>query len=280
MRVENLFTVQTGTWSTHPVYCESVTFKNVVFHSGADGMDVDSCRHVIIDGWAFETSDDCISFKSGRGEEANTINRVCEDVHISNCTFDDKNFACIGIGSEISAGVRNVVIEHCKCTGARSHAITSRAGLGAARLREHYGERFEATGAKQGFLWLNNLNSGKQDAFPVPGDAGIPLFREFHLSNIHVTDLPMLVQATETDPRKPLVGFSLINVTGNWERGIALANMKNVVVRKVKVTGSTAADHISKRDWPGTRGCREIDPAKMPKVPDAVPAPEKPYEFK
>jgi len=215
VRVENLFTVQTGMWSTHPVYCENVTFKNVVFHSGADGIDVDSCRNVTIDGCTFETSDDCISLKSGRGLEANTINRPCEDVHITNCTFNDKNFACIGIGSETSAGVRNVVIEHCKCVGARSHAIyiKSRPGRGAF-VENITVNDFEASGAKQGFLRLNNLNSGLQDANPVPGDAGIPLFREFHFSNIRVTDLPMLVQATEIHPRKPLVGFSLSNVTG------------------------------------------------------------------
>jgi len=77
VRVENCFTSQTGMWSTHPVYSKNVTFKNVVIHSGADGIDVDSCRHVIIDGCTFETSDDCISLKSGRGEEANVINRPC-----------------------------------------------------------------------------------------------------------------------------------------------------------------------------------------------------------
>ncbi len=85
---------------------------------------------------------------------------------------------------------------------------------------------FEASGAKQGFLRLNNLNSGKQDEFPVPGDAGIPEFRNFKFSNIRVTDDAVLVQATEIHPRKPLVGFSLINVTGTCKSGIALANMK------------------------------------------------------
>jgi len=282
VRVENLFTVQTGMWSTHPVYCENVTFKNVVFHSGADGVDVDSCKNVTIDGCTFETSDDCISLKSGRGEEANTINRVCEDVHITNCTFNDKTFACIGIGSETSAGVRNVVIEHCKCIGARSHAIyiKSRPGRGAF-VENITVNDFEASGAKQGFLRLNNLNSGKQDEFPVSGDAGIPLFREFHFSNIRVTDMPMLVQATEIHPRKPLVGFSLVNVTGTCAKGIALANMKDVVIRNVKVTGFDGPLlSISNVTGVGLAGAVTIDPAKMPKVPDAVPAPEKPYELK
>ncbi len=180
VRVENCFTSQSGMWSIHPVYCENVKFKNVTFNSGADGIDVDSCRHTVIDGCTFDTGDDCISLKSGRGEEAYTINRPCEDVHISNCTFNDRNFACIGIGSETSAGVRNVVIEHCKCVGARSHAIyiKSRPGRGAY-VENITVNDMDVSGAKQGFLRLNNLNSGKQDEFPVPGDAGIPEFREF-----------------------------------------------------------------------------------------------------
>jgi hypothetical protein len=282
VRVENLFTVQTGMWSTHPVYCENVTFKNVVIHSGADGIDVDSCRHVTIDGCTFETSDDCISLKSGRGEEARTINRPCEDVRILNCTFNDKNFACIGIGSETSAGVRNVVIEHCKCVGARSHAIyiKSRPGRGAF-VENITVNDFEASGAKQGFLRLNNLNSGKQDEYPVPGEAGIPLFREFHFSNIRVTDMPVLVQAAEIHPRKPLVGFSFTNVTGTCEKGITLANMKNVVIGNVKVTGFDGPLlSISNVMGVGLAGTAQIDPAKMPKVPDAVPEPEKAYELK
>ena len=133
VNVENCFTSQTGMWSIHPVYCDNVTFKNVTINSGADGIDVDSCKHVVIDGCTFETGDDCISLKSGRGAEANTINRPCEDVRIANCTFNDRTFACIGIGSETSAGIRDVVVEHCKCIGARSHAvyIKSRPGRGA-----------------------------------------------------------------------------------------------------------------------------------------------------
>ena len=281
VRVEDCVTIQTGMWSTHPVYCENVTFKNVVFHSGADGIDVDSCRNVTIDGCTFETSDDCISLKSGRGEEGNTIDRPCENVRISNCTFSDKYFACIGIGSETSAGIRNVVIEQCKCLSARSHAIyiKSRPGRGAF-VENIVVNGFEASGARQGFLRINNLNSGKQDEFPVPGDAGIPLFREFHFSNIRVTDLPLLVKATEIHPRKPLVGFSLTNVTGSCKHGIELANMKNVVIRNVKLTGLEGPLlSISNVTGVGLAGAAAIDPAELPKVPDAVSQPETPYKL-
>jgi polygalacturonase len=282
VRVENCFTSQAGMWSIHPTYCENVTFKDVVVHSGADGIDVDSCRQVVIDGCTFETGDDCISLKSGRGEEAYTINRPTEDVRIANCTFNDRNFACIGIGSETSAGIRNVLVQHCKCEGARSHAIyiKSRPGRGAF-VENILVNDLDVSGARQGFLRVNNLNSGRQDQFPVPGDAGIPKFANFRFSNIRVTDVPALVQATEIHPRKPLIGFSLTNVTGTCKRGITLANMKNVVIRNVKVTGFEgpliSIDNVS---GVGLAGAAKLDPAKLPKVPDPVPAPEKPYELR
>ncbi len=282
VNVQDCFTSQSGMWSIHPVYCENVTFKNLTVNSGADGIDVDSCKHTVIDGCTFDTSDDCISLKSGRGEEAYTINRPCEDVRISNCTFSDRFFACIGIGSETSAGVRDVVVEHCKCVGARTQAIyiKSRPGRGAY-VENITVNDFEASGAKQGFLRLNNLNSGKQDEFPVPGDAGIPEFRNFKFSNIRVTDEAMLVQATEIHPRKPLVGFSLTNVTGRCKSGITLANMRDVVIRNVKVTGYDgpliSIDNVT---GVGLAGAAKLDPAKMPKVPEPVAEPEKAYELK
>ena len=236
----------------------------------------------MIDGCTFETGDDCISLKSGRGEEAYTINRPTEEVRIANCTFNDRNFACIGIGSETSAGIRNVVVEHCKCVGARSHAIyiKSRPGRGAF-IENITVSDLDVSGVGQGFLRLNNLNSGKQDEFPVPGDEGIPKFANFHFSNIRVTDVPALVQATEIHPHKPLIGFSLTNVTGTCKSGIALANMKNVVIRNVKVTGFDgpllSIDNVT---GVGLAGAAKLDPTKQPKIPDAVVEPEKPYELR
>jgi polygalacturonase len=281
VRLENCSTSQAGMWSIHPTYCENIAFKNLMIQSGADGIDVDSCKHVLIDGCDFSTADDCISLKSGRGEEGYTINRPTEDVRISNCTFADSYFACIGIGSETSAGIRNVHIDHCKCTGARTHAIyiKSRPGRGAF-IEDIFVNDFDAAGARQGFLRLNTLNSGKNDEFPVPGDEGIPTVRNFRFSNIHVDDLPALVQGVEIHPSKPLIGFSLTNVTGTCSSGIALANVKNAVIRNIKVTGYTgpllSVDNVT---GSGLAGAAKIDPAKMPKVPEPIAAPATPYQL-
>jgi polygalacturonase len=238
VRVEGCQTLQYGMWAIHPVYCENLAFKQLSIQSGADGIDVDSCKHVVIDGCTFDTGDDCISLKSGRGEEGYTLLRTTEDVHISNCTFSDQNFACIGIGSETSGGIRNARIEHCKFLYARSHAvyIKSRPGRGAF-IEDIAMSDLDVRGAQQGFLRLNFLSSGKHDEDQVPGMDGIPTVRNYHFDRIHVEDLPLLVKGDEIDARKPLDGFSLTNVTGTCHKGILLANMRNVVLDGIQVTG-------------------------------------------
>lgn len=236
--VRDIVTQQNDMWSVHPVYCDDISFLNVTVNGGADGIDVDSCRRVVIDGCTFETGDDCISLKSGRGLEGNRINRPTEDVVIRNCTFRDRNWACIGIGSETSAGIRKVRVDNCRCLGARTFAIyiKTRPGRGAF-IEDIVMTRLEVSGAGQGFLRLNTLDSGKQDEAPVPGPDGIPTVRDIHFSQIRVTDVPVLVDAVSLNPDKPLDGFSLSDVTGTCAKGIRLANMRNAVLKDIHVTG-------------------------------------------
>jgi polygalacturonase len=278
VRVEDCNTQQFGMWSIHPVYCENITFKNLVIKSGADGIDVDSCRHTVIDGCTFDTGDDCISLKSGRGAEAYTLLRTTVDVRISNCSFVDANFACIGIGSETSGGIRGVRIEHCKFLGARSYAIyiKSRPGRGAF-IEDISADDLDVSGMQAGFLRINMLDSGKQDEFPVAGDEGIPTVRNFRFSNVRVVDVPTLVNASAIHPRKPLDGFTLSNVTGTCGKGIALANIKNARLSGIKVTGYTGP-LLSIANVTGT-GLAGATPVDAPKLPDPVPPPATPYQL-
>jgi polygalacturonase len=279
VNVENVYTEQTGMWSIHPLYCENVTFKNVVIKSGADGIDVDSCKNVVIDGCDFDTTDDCISLKSGRGIEGYTIGRPTEDVTITNCTFKDKVWACIGIGSETSGGIRNVHVDKCKCLGAGTFAIyiKSRPGRGAF-IEDIYMNDLEVSGAKNGFLRFNILNSGIADpANLVPGDEGIPTIKNFSFSNIKVTDVPVLVDGVGIHQNKPLDGFTLTNVTGTCGKGISLANIKNAKLSNIKVTGFEGP-LLSTYNVTGTglTGATKLEAAK---IPDPILPPATPYKL-
>ena len=277
--VQDVYTQGNDMWSTHPVYCENVTFKNVTIHSGADGIDVDSCRHVVIDGCDFETRDDCISLKSGRGMEGNTIGVPCEDVHITNCTFRDAIWACIGIGSETSGGIRNVHVEHCKCLGAKTFAIyiKSRPGRGAF-IEDIFMNDLEVSNTGLGFLRINILNSGLQDPAPVPGNDGIPTIRNYSFNNIRVQDVPVLVQADEIHPGKPLTGLTLTNISGTCGKGITLANVHNAVLKNITVTGFSGP-LLSTYATTGT-GLAGATPIPAPKVQDPIPSPATPYVLK
>jgi len=279
--VEDVYTQQFGMWSTHPVYCENVTFKNVTFKSAADGIDVDSSRHTIIDGCTFETGDDSISLKSGRGAEGNLIGRVCDDTLITNCTLSDSGFACIGIGSETSAGVRNVRIEKCKFIHARSHAIfiKSRIGRGAF-IEDVSATDCDVSGMGQGFLQITNTTTGKSDgADSVMGNPGIPLFRNFRFSNIRVTDVPMLVDVRNMTPDKPLDGLTLTDLTGTAKKGIVLVNVKNAHLSGIKVTGFDGP-LLSTAHATGTGLAAAVAfDGPPPKLPDPLPEPTTPYQL-
>jgi polygalacturonase len=276
LSVTDVYTEQNGMWSTHPVYCDDVVFRNVIVKGGADGIDVDSCRRVTIDHCDFDTVDDCISLKSGRGMEGNVLGRPTEDVVITDCVFRDHRWACIGIGSETSGGIRRVRVERCQCLSAYTFAIyiKSRPGRGAF-IEDIVMRDLTVSGAKAGFLRLNFLDSGKQDQFPVAGFDGIPTVRNFTFDRIKVTDAPVLVEAVNIHPDKPLDGFTFTNITGTAGKGITLANMKNVTLKNVNVTVAEGPKlAISNVTGKGLEGAVALKAAERP---PAVVATEPPY---
>ncbi|UYY58152.1 glycoside hydrolase family 28 protein [Sphingomonas sp. S2-65] len=275
LSVTDLHTEQNDMWSIHPVYCDDVLFRGVTVNGKADGIDVDSCRRVAIDKCNFDTVDDCISLKSGRGLEGTTIGRPTEDVTITDCTFRDHRWACIGIGSETSGGVRRVLVERCQFLKAHTFSVylKSRPGRGAF-IEDITMRDLDVSGAGYGFLRLNFLDSGKQDQFPVPGFEGIPRVGNFVFERIRVKDVPILVEAVNIHPEKPLQGFVLRDITGTCGHGITLANMRDVTLEGINVNvfsgPKLAAVNVTGR---GLEGAAKLVPTERPPavVPSATP---------
>lgn len=281
LRFEDFSTDYYLMWSMHPTYCQHLVFRNLTIRStggNGDGIDVDSCKHVLIDGCDISTGDDCISLKSGRGMEGYSILYATEDVHIKNCTFADSIFACIGIGSETSGGIRNVKIEQCRFVQAKTHAIyiKSRPGRGAF-IENITVDDIDVSGMQGGFLRFNILASGLQDQVPVPGLEGIPTIKDFHFSNIRVKDVPVLVDGVGIHPDKPLEGFSLVNVSGTCKKGISLANINKAKIAHINVSGYEGPLlSINNVSGKGLDGAVQIDALK---VQPMITVPEKPYKL-
>ena len=112
---------QAGFWNVHLLYSKEIHVDGIqirshsVFAPRTDGIDVDSCCHVLIENCLTECHDDSICIKSGRDQDGWRVGRKTADVTIRNCTI----LAGFGvtIGSEISGGVENIHIHHIRFEG-------------------------------------------------------------------------------------------------------------------------------------------------------------------
>ncbi len=224
-------------WATHPTFCIHLVIRNLDIQGERDGIDVDSCRDVWIEDCRIDTGDDCISLKSGRGLDGARLGKPVENVNITDCTLVCRRFACIGIGSEISAGVRGVRIERCRLTAA-THAIYLKSRIGRAGVSESiFGSDLEVLGG--GFLRLNLVSGGNTNTVddPVEGLIGYPAAWVLNFSGIRLANATAIVEATQTSPAMPVLQLTLANITGTAKKGIALANIRDAALSGIDVAG-------------------------------------------
>ncbi|WP_339710717.1 glycoside hydrolase family 28 protein [uncultured Kriegella sp.] len=102
-------------WMIHPVECTNLIFKNLTLKSHGpnnDGIDPDMSKNILIEDCILDVGDDNIAIKSGRDEEAWRIGVPSENIIVRGCTAL-RGHGGLVIGSEMSAGVKNVLVENC-----------------------------------------------------------------------------------------------------------------------------------------------------------------------
>ncbi|WP_242146451.1 glycoside hydrolase family 28 protein [Sphingomonas sp. BAUL-RG-20F-R05-02] len=113
-------------WNLHLYRCDGVEVRQAHFHvpddykqaPSTDGIDLDSCRNVLVDGCTFSVTDDCIAAKGSKGPHAleDKDSPPVEHIRVQGCHFrrGHQAFTC---GSEATL-VRDVVVENCRLTSA------------------------------------------------------------------------------------------------------------------------------------------------------------------
>ncbi len=189
---------------------------------------------------ALDTGDDAILLKSGRGLNGARLGKPVEDVLITGCTLRCSRFAAIGIGREISGGVRNIRIEHSKLSG-KIHAIDLKTRIGRAGVRENIvGDDLNILSG--GFLRINLTVGGNANTAddPVEGLVGYPSAKNLSFSNVRLANVTGVVDAVQVAPEKPVEGFSLTNISGTATKGIDLQHVKGAVLRDITSTALRA----------------------------------------
>lgn len=112
-------------WNLHLYRCEDLVVRNARFvvpddykqAPSTDGIDLDSCQRVLVEGCYFSVTDDCIAAKGSKGPHAleDKDSPPVIDVRVRNCEFK-RGHAVITLGSEATL-VRDVLVEDCRVTG-------------------------------------------------------------------------------------------------------------------------------------------------------------------
>jgi polygalacturonase len=263
--IEGIKLVNSPSWTINPVRCSNVTIDKITISNpsdspNTDGINPDSCKYVHISNCHVDVGDDCITIKSGTEKSEYKIS--CENITIVNCTLT-RGHGGVVIGSEMSGGVKNVVISNCIFEGTdRGIRLKTRRGRGGTVedirvsnlvmknvmcpfvIHQYY---FCGEGGKEKIVW---------DKDPYPVNSGTPVFRHIHFSNITVrdanasagfiyglTEMPVEdivfdnISITMAENASPGIPAMMSNLEPMKKKGFICCNVRNICFDRVIVRG-------------------------------------------
>ncbi|MFC5282069.1 glycoside hydrolase family 28 protein [Pedobacter alpinus] len=108
-------------WNLHPLMSSNLTIRNLNiknpdYAQNGDGLDIESCKNVLVEGSVFDVGDDAICIKSGKDEEGRKRNMPTENVIIRNNIVYAGHGGFV-VGSEMSGGAKNIFVSDCSFIG-------------------------------------------------------------------------------------------------------------------------------------------------------------------
>lgn len=108
-------------WNIHPLLIEdlivrNITVRNPWFSQNGDGLDVESCKNVVIENSSFDVGDDAICIKSGKDKDGRDRGVPCENIIVKN-NIVYHGHGGVTVGSEMSGGVKNLHVSNCTFMG-------------------------------------------------------------------------------------------------------------------------------------------------------------------
>ncbi len=237
-------------WNLHPLMCEDltvrdVTAKNPWYAQNGDGIDVESCKNVLIENSVFDVGDDGICIKSGRDEQGRLRGKPTENLIVRNCVVYHAHGGFV-IGSEMSGGARNLYVYDCTFIGT------------------DIGLRFKTTRGRGGVvenIFVKNINmkdipgeailfdmyyaavdpvalAGEKREAPkvelLPVTEATPIFRNFYISNV-VADGAEKSIFVRGLPEMNISNIFLNDITIQAKKGIEIEEAKGIYLKNVKV---------------------------------------------
>lgn len=236
--LSNLTVTEPPSWTIHYIYSNNITCNNlnIVTYGirNGDGIDPDSSTDSYIFNCTFDTGDDCIAIKSGKNPEGYLVAKPTKNVRITNCDFTRGHG--ISIGSEMSGGVSDVLVQDCKA-GALIHGMQ----IKGTKERGGYVKNVTVTDCQllqiTVFSAVNYNNDGA--AAPEP-----PTFENFVFKNIDLSNASL---------KEPVIDINGFTDAAHKLKNVTFSNIKMPDDAKVMVKD---ADGVTFKDMKSPSGAK------------------------
>lgn len=231
-------------WNIHPLYCTNFTMnkaiiKNKFSAQNGDGIDLESCQNCEIANSVFEVGDDGICIKSGKNKEARKIQIPTKNVWIHDCKVFDAHGGFV-VGSEMSRGVSNILVENCLFSGTdigvRFKSAIGRGGvveditIRNIQMNKIIAEAFIFT---MGYVLVNIEDANEGSVTYDKED--IPEFKNIYLDNIKCNGAGIGIKINGLK-ELPIHNIYFNNIDIKADKGIDLSLCENIDFKNVKIT--------------------------------------------
>ncbi len=241
------FTAQNSPfWTIHPVLSTNITARNFRSVSdtsvvNTDGFDPEGCSDVLIQNATIQVGDDAVAIKAGRDRDGMTYYKPSENIVIQKSTMLSR-WGGVTIGSEMSAGVRNVYVEDSTfggAGGALHYGFFIKSAITRGGFIENIYARRITAGTVDSFIYL----TGHYVAGAVIGPTAFATFNNINVDTATVartTNQPFFIAGS--DATKPATGIHLSNINVTASAAPALAagsgHYQNLTTANVVVNGT------------------------------------------
>jgi hypothetical protein len=214
-------------WTIHCIYCENVVVRGITvdnYGPNNDGVDVDSCRNVVIEHCEFNTGDDSVVLKSGLNEDGWRVGRPTENVVLRHCLMK-QGHGVLSIGSEMSGDVRNVFAHNCSSRG-NDCGVRLKSARGRGGLVENvWVEDMDWADVRSTAIYFTTFYT----AWAVTAQGRAPVFRNLNLRNIRCDGADAAARIVGLEER-PLMGVTLDRLRISSRTGIAATNVTSLKI--------------------------------------------------
>ena len=234
--IEGVTLMNSPAWNIHPLYCTNFTLKdakvkNTAYAQNGDGLDLESSKNCEIVNTEFSVGDDGICIKSGKNRVARQKKIPTENVWIHGCKVLDAHGGFV-VGSEMSRGVKNILIEDCIFAGTdlgiRFKSAMGRGGvveditIKNIQMSRIIGEAMIFTMGYK-LISIEDTNEGK---VTVNAD-DVPEFKNIYIENIHC-DSSKVVLKIEGLPEKKIHDIYIKDSFFEGEKEFSLSLCENI----------------------------------------------------